>query len=435
MSKFIERLRNVGPGALVAAAFIGPGTVTTCTVSGTSYGYTMLWAMLFATIATTIFQEMAARIGIATKEGLGENVRDGIGNPVLKWLAIFLIIVAIFVGNVAYETGNITGSVLGIQAVAPGSSRIALIVIVALLAFSLLIIGNYQVVEKVLTGIVVIMGVVFIVTACASHADFGAIIHGLFVPKLPANDMKGVLVAIGLIGTTVVPYNLFLHASSAAERWKDPEKIGEARFDAVLSIGLGGIISMCIIIAAAANLNPYLIAGADGVKSVVQDGNVLVANVAKMTGADMAMSLTPLLGSWAGWFIAIGLLAAGFTSTITAPLAASYAVSGALGWGRDMKAWRFRIIWIIVMVCGVFMAIALGKSPAQLILVAQAANAIILPIMAFFVMYCANKGNMGKLKNRLFANIAGIVIIAVTLFICYRNLTSFFTSLKALIGG
>ena len=136
MSKFMERLRNVGPGALVAAAFIGPGTVTTCTVSGTSYGYTMLWAMLFATIATTIFQEMAARIGIATKEGLGENVRDGIGNPVLKWLAIFLIIVAIFVGNVAYETGNITGSVLGIQAVAPGSSRIALIVIVALLAFS-----------------------------------------------------------------------------------------------------------------------------------------------------------------------------------------------------------------------------------------------------------------------------------------------------------
>lgn len=428
-------MKNVGPGALVAAAFIGPGTVTTCTVSGTSYGYTMLWAMLFATIATIIFQEMAARIGIATQKGLGENVRDGIQHPALKWIAIILIIIAIFIGNVAYETGNITGSVLGIQAVAPQSSRIALIIIVAACAFLLLIVGNYNVVEKVLTAIVVVMGVVFIATAVASKADWAGIIHGMFVPKLPANDMSGILVAIGLIGTTVVPYNLFLHASSASERWKDPEQIGDARFDAVLSIGLGGIISMCIIIAAAANLNPYLTVDGNGTKAIIDNGNVLVANVSKMTGADMAKSLTPLLGNWAGWFIAIGLLAAGFTSTITAPLAAAYAVSGSMGWGRDLKSWKFRAIWIIVMVCGVFMAVLLGKSPAQLILVAQAANAIILPIMAFFVMYCANKKSMGKLKNHIFANVAGVVIIGVTLFICYRNLTSFVASVQKLIGG
>jgi manganese transport protein len=435
MSKFGQRLKNIGPGALVAAAFIGPGTVTTCTVSGTSYGYTMLWAMLFATIATIIFQEMAARIGIATQKGLGENVREGIQHPVLKWIAIILIIVAIFIGNVAYETGNITGSVLGIQAVAPSSSRIALIVLVAVCAFALLIIGNYNVVEKVLTAIVVLMGVVFIVTAVASKADWPALIHGLFVPKLPANDMSGILVAIGLIGTTVVPYNLFLHASSAAERWKDPEQIGDARFDAILSIGLGGIISMCIIIAAAANLYPYLTTGAGGVKSIINGDTTLVANISKMTGADMAKSLTPLLGSWAGWFIAIGLLAAGFTSTITAPLAAAYAVSGSLGWGSNMKSARFRAIWIIVMVCGALMAVALGSSPAQLILVAQAANAIILPIMAFFVLYCANKKSMGKLRNHAFANVAGVVIIGVTLFICYRNMTSFVASVQKLIGG
>ena len=71
-----EKLKNIGPGALVAAGFVGPGTVTTCTVSGASYGYTMLWALLFATVATIIFQEMAARIGIVTQEGLGENIRD-----------------------------------------------------------------------------------------------------------------------------------------------------------------------------------------------------------------------------------------------------------------------------------------------------------------------------------------------------------------------
>ena len=116
-SSITEKLKNIGPGALVAAGFVGPGTVTTCTVSGASYGYTMLWALLFATVATIIFQEMAARVGIVTQEGLGENIRDRISHPVLKWIAIVIVIIAIFIGNTAYETGNITGGILGIQAV------------------------------------------------------------------------------------------------------------------------------------------------------------------------------------------------------------------------------------------------------------------------------------------------------------------------------
>ncbi|MGN0293779.1 MAG: divalent metal cation transporter, partial [Lachnospiraceae bacterium] len=120
MSKFVERLKNIGPGALVAAAFIGPGTVTTCTKSGANSGYTLLWAMLFSTIATIVFQEMAARLGIVTQKGLGENIRERIVNPVLKGIAILIVIVAIFVGNSAYETGNITGGILGLQVIFPG---------------------------------------------------------------------------------------------------------------------------------------------------------------------------------------------------------------------------------------------------------------------------------------------------------------------------
>ena len=100
-SSLKQKFKNIGPGALVAAGFVGPGTVTTCTVSGASYGYTMLWCLLFATVAT-IFQEMASRIGIATQEGLGENIRDRISNPALKWIAIVIVIIAIFIGNTAY---------------------------------------------------------------------------------------------------------------------------------------------------------------------------------------------------------------------------------------------------------------------------------------------------------------------------------------------
>ena len=148
----------------------------------------------------------------------------------------------------------------------------------------------------------------------------------------------------------------------------------------------------------------------------------------------MALALTPLLGDWSTWMIGLGLLAAGFSSAITAPLSAAYAVNGVLGWGKGLKDAKFKIVWAIVLVCGCCMAIAWGKSPTQLILVAQAANAILLPIMAFFVIFCANGKDLGKFKNHAFANIAGVIIIVVTLFICYRNMTNFLTSLQTLIG-
>lgn len=413
-SSFIERLKNIGPGALVAAAFIGPGTVTTCTMSGASYGYTMLWALLFATIATIIFQEMAARIGIVTQEGLGENIRDRISNPGLKWFAIIIVIIAIFVGNIAYETGNITGGILGVQAIIPDLSIWPIVVGMAVIAGVLMWIGSYSVIEKVLTGIVIFMGVVFLITAIASSPDWGAVVAGMFIPTIPQEGSAGILTVVGLIGTTIVPYNLFLHASSAAERWKDPDQIGDARFDAVLSIGLGGVISMAILVCAAANIY--------GTGATVSNG------------ADMAAALSPILGDWATWMIALGLLAAGFSSAMTAPLSAAYAVNGVLGWKATLKDLKFKGIWIIVLLAGCVMAIALGASPTELILVAQAANAILLPIMAFFVLYCANGKVLGDYRNHAFANIAGVVIIVITLFMCWRNMGSFITSVQTLIG-
>ena len=415
-SSFVQKLKNVGPGALVAAGFVGPGTVTTCTVSGASYGYTMLWALLFATVATIIFQEMAARIGIVTQEGLGENIRDRISHPVLKWIAIVIVIIAIFIGNIAYETGNITGGILGIQAVAD-VPMVPIVIALGILAFIAMWVGSYKLVEKILTAIVIFMGLVFLVTAFASPVDWGAVVGGLFTPTLPEGQAgaKGILTAVGLIGTTIVPYNLFLHASGAAERFKDPEQVSDARFDCVLSIGLGGIISMAILICAAANMN--------------------AAGITVTNGKDMAIALQPLLGNWATVLIGIGLLAAGFSSAITAPLSAAYAVNGVLGWGKTLKDLQFKVIWMIVLVAGCLMAVLLGKSPTELILVAQAANAILLPIMAFFVMYVANGKSLGKWRNHVFSNVCGVIFICVTLFICWRNMSSFLTSLQTLIGA
>ena len=411
MKKFLERLKNIGPGALVAAAFIGPGTVTTCTASGASSGYTLLWAMLFSTIATIIFQEMSARLGIVTQKGLGENIREKIVNPFLKLITIAIVITAIFIGNTAYETGNITGGIMGLKVIFPNISISIVVIIISALAFILLWSGNYKKIEKVLTGIVILMAVVFIVIAIASSPDWGAVFKGMFTPSFGENNLMTV---VGLIGTTVVPYNLFLHASSSAERWKNKDDLKNARLDTVLSIGLGGLVSMAIIIVASANL--------------YETGTEVV------NGASLAAAVEPILGSWAKWFIAIGLLSAGFTSTITAPLAAAFATTGVLGMKKDLTNIKFKLIWAVVIVIGAFLAIQFGSSPTELILVAQAANAIILPLIAFFILYCINSKEMGEYKNGIVSNILGIIIIIVCCFICYRNFTGFLTSLSALIG-
>ena len=408
-SKFKERLKNIGPGALIAAGFIGPGTITTCTKSGASSGYTLLWAMLFSTVATIIFQEMAARLGIVTGKGLGENIREKISNKALKALAVGIVIVAIFVGNIAYETGNLVGGSMGISTLIPQVPNTIWAPLLGVIAFALLWSGSYKKIEKMLMGLVLVMSVTFFTTAILCKPDLGAIIKGMFIPTAGANDW---LTIVGIIGTTVVPYNLFLHASSVSERWSSKEDLKNARIDTVISIGLGGLISMAVIISASASFY--------GTGTVIDSGAV------------MAAQLEPLLGSWAKWFFGIGLFAAGFTSAITAPLSAAFATTGALGYKKDMKSIKFKSVWMIVLGVGIVLSGLGMSSPTELILVAQAANAIILPIIAIFLIYVLNHNDLGEYKNKLWNNILGLCILCVTLMISYRSLLSFVDTLKGL---
>ncbi|MCD6542969.1 MAG: divalent metal cation transporter, partial [Flavobacteriaceae bacterium] len=114
--------KNIGPATLIAAAFIGPGTVTLCSIAGVEFGYYLLWAMLLSIIATIVLQEMAARLGIITQKGLSEVLRNEIKNPVFRVFSMILVISAIVIGNAAYEAGNISGGVLGLSTIIPNSN-------------------------------------------------------------------------------------------------------------------------------------------------------------------------------------------------------------------------------------------------------------------------------------------------------------------------
>jgi len=396
-------LKNFGPGVLVSAAFIGPGTVTVCTLAGVNFQYSLLWALLLSIIACIILQEMAARLGIIAQKGLSECIREEIKHPIIRTLAIILVFSAIVVGNAAYEAGNITGAVLGITAIAPslsidnqGFSLNLWSIIIGAVAFILLAIGNYKILEKVFIALVCLMGISFLVTAFLVKPHLGEILKGLFIPS---TGSAGLLTVMALIGTTVVPYNLFLHASLVSEKWKKPEDLRVARKELIITILLGGLISMAIVISAA------------------------VPNLLNVTSAaDLAVGLEPLFGKYATWFIAIGLLAAGITSSITAPLAAAYVVKGCMGWKGGLQSFKFKSVWAGIIIMGVFFS-SLRLQPIEIIKFAQVANGILLPVIAIFLLWIVNKSSvLGKFKNTVLQNVLGIVIISISILLGSRSI-------------
>lgn len=401
----IKTKSTFGPGLIITAAFIGPGTVTTCTLAGAGFGYSLLWTMVFAIFATCVLQEMSGRVGLIGGMGLGEAINKELPG----WLrigGIIMVVGAIGVGNAAYQTGNIIGADLGLSAIT-GFEKISVFSVEISLwplfiggaAFMLLWFGSYKSLAKVFAGFVALMSICFIVTAAMIKPDFIALVKGILIPKLTENNKY---IALGLIGTTIPPYNFFLYASLIREKFADKNDLRPARQDMFIAVLIGGLISMAIIITAAAAFF--------GTATVISGAG------------DMALQLEPLLGSWAKIAIAIGLFVAGMSSAITAPLAAGYAITGAFQWDKRLQSRGFRAIWCTVLFTGMFFA-SIGLEPIPAIIFAQVANGAILPIVAIFLLYIMNsKRLLGEHVNSRGANIVGAIIILISIILGARGI-------------
>ncbi len=399
--------KNIGPGPLVAAAFIGPGTVTVCTLAGVGFGFALLWAMVFSVIATVVLQEMSARLGVVTQKGLSEIIRTEIRQPYLRGVIILLVLSAIVVGNAAYEAGNISGGVLGLETIF-GNTALELgnlsvnnlSLIIGIVAFIILFIGNYKILERALVFMVILMSVAFLITAIITKPSFSEILNGIFKLSTPNGS---ILTIIALIGTTVVPYNLFLHVSLVKEKWHNKKDLKSARKDIFVAVVLGGIVSMCIIISAAS----------------IQTQEINSA-------ADLALGLEPLFGSFSKYVLAFGLFAAGITSAITAPLAAAYVATGCLGWDSNLQSRRFKLVWMVVLGLGIVFA-SIGFKSIEIIKFAQVANGLLLPLIAGFLIWIMNKSSiLGSYKNSYFQNVLSILILGVTLFLGLKSILNVF---------
>jgi len=398
-------IKNIGPGTVIAAAFIGPGTITMCSIAGSKYGLDLMWALLFSLLVTTILQLTAAKIGLITQKGLSANLLESFDSQTFKYLAIALVLSAILVGNTAYQAGNISGGVLGVSSIFgqlsysfTGFNINFYSILVGLLAFVILFTGNIRFIERVLIGLVLIMSLAFLTSAIIVQPDFVLIIKGLFIPKFPEGSL---LVIIGLIGTTVVPYNIFLHASLVSDKWDSVSDLKFVKIDTLLAVVLGGIISLSVMITA----------------SAIGDVNI-------QSASDLALGIEPLFGGFSKLIISLGLFAAGLTSSVTAPLAAAYVTCGCMRCEANIRSKKFRGIWLIVLFLGVIFS-SLDFSSIEIIKFAQVANGILLPVIAVFLLIVANNARLlNNQVNGYFLNLITIIIILFTMFIGIKSVLS-----------
>lgn len=393
-----DKVKAIGPGAVVTGSFVGPGTITTCTKAGASFGFALLWAVLFSIIATIIIQEMSARLGIITQKGLGEAIINTFKSKIGRILSAIFVGGSVVLGCAAYNAGDLTGAALGLSTMI-GFQITSITPFMGLFVLSLLWIGSFETIKKIFMLLVIIMAIIFILTMIIVNPNYSLILQGSFIPTIPN---ESILTIIAIIGTTIVPYNFFIHSATAKRTWNNADELELSKWDIYFSITVGGLITAAVVITA----------------------SVVMFGMDVKNAADMAIQLKPLLGDYAEIVLGIGIFAAGLACSISSPMGAAYVISSFLGWGYNHNDIRFKITCSIILLIGITIS-STGFNPISLILSAQILNGIILPVIVIYLVYITSQYNvLGEYKNNTIKTILGIVIAIISIFLGGSSLIS-----------
>ncbi len=403
---FKKKILSILFWSVISAAFIGPGTVTTATKAGATFEFDLLWALVFSTAACVLLQEASARITIISGKNLGQAIGKQFENSSSKKSVLILVIGAIIIGCAAYEAGNFIGAISGLVLMFDNVSPKLLVLIMGVLVFLTLNLPSITYIANFMGILVFSMGVAFFTTAIQLNPPIEAILEGSFIPKIPDGDGAGLLI-LGLIGTTVVPYDIFLGSGVIEGK---TQKISEMRFGISVAIILGGIISMSILAVGTAIETEYSFEA-------------------------LADTLTSEIGAWAVYIFGFGMFAAGFSSAITAPLASAITAKSLFQSSSTDSKWStqstyFKTVWFVVLLTGIIFGLADVK-PIPAIILAQALNGFILPFISIFlIIVINNRGVMGdKNINGWFSNILMTIVVWVTLILGFINLVQAFVSI------
>lgn len=390
-----KRFLNILFWSILSAAFIGPGTVTTAASAGVEFGYTLIWTLIFSIIACYVLQEAAARIYAVSGVNLGEAIQKEYSESKTGKFIIGVVLVSILTGCAAFEAGNIVGAVAGISLLSDSIPQWLVVGAIGGVAGVLLWKGTVRQIATLLGIVVAIMGFCFLITALLIPHDIPELFSDGFLPSIPSGSE---ILVLGLIGTTVVPYNIFLGSGL-----KHAQNLSEMKASMLIAIGLGGFISITILLTGTA------ISGSFSFEA-------------------LAFALSERLGNWAYALLGIGLFGAGISSTLTAALAASITAQSLLSKPGSDQKWneenlRFRSVWISVLLIGVLFGL-LNFQPVPVIILAQALNGIILPVIAIILFLLINNSRIinKKHQNNLVYNLVTAAVVFLSVLIGMTNL-------------
>ncbi|WP_425589803.1 Nramp family divalent metal transporter [Fictibacillus fluitans] len=377
----------LGPAFLVSVGYIDPGNWATNIEGGAAFGYTLLWVLLLSNLMAILLQTTAAKLGVATGKSLSENCRQHFKKPV----AVFLWITA-ELAAMATDLAEFLGAALGIYLLL-GIPLFPAALIGAAVTFGILMLHKYgfRFIEQIILGFVIIVAAVYIVELFYAKPDLGQVGYHLVVPHL---NSASILVAIGMLGATVMPHNIFLHSSVVKNRLKKNQPKHNHRVykyaivDSLLALNVAWFINSAMIVVAAA---------------------VFYKNGVKVTSIEDAYStLTPLLGGFASLAFAIALLSAGLSSSVTGTMAGQYILEGFLN--IKIPIWVRRVVTMIP----ALIIIGMGINTWKALVVSQVILSMQLPFTIIpLIMFTRNKKIMGSYANKRWTNILLILVAAV----------------------
>ncbi|RCS60097.1 Nramp family divalent metal transporter [Microbacterium sp. JB110] len=360
---------RIGPAFVTAALVFGPGSITTASSLGAGFAYDLVWVPVVATILMLCFVNIAVRIGLTTDQGSVGTVSARFGRIVGILIALGALVVV-----ASFQAGNSVGAGAAAEVLFDTNTAVLAGVFTAVAIAFVWLPSFYRNLERVMVPLVLLMLVLFVITAVVSQPDPGALLRGL-IPTIPTGSNA---VVVAAVATTFSVVGAFYQITLVREKGWGPDEFVQARRDASLGTVILGGLSFVIMIAAAGVLNP--------------------AGETVSSPADLAAVLQPI-GQWAPVLFAIGLWAAAFTSLVGNATIGGSMLAGAIGkesGGLDSPI--VKVCVTVVMAIGGIVAIVFGGIPIQLILTAQAVTIFIVPLIGLVMVLLARHRDRGRLK-------------------------------------
>ena len=354
----------LGPGIVSGFADNDAGGITTYSIAGARFGYALLWVILVSQVALLVTQEIGARMGLATGQGLVGLIRERFG---VRWAAFATL--TMLVANLGTTVSEFAGigaalSLFGIPA--PISAIVAAIAVTTLIGA-----GNFNRVQYAFVGIGIIVSGAYIISAVLAEPDVGAALHSLLVPG-GTIDGAYMLAVVGVVGTTITPWGQQFIQAYVVDKRIRPEELTAERIDVLIGVFITNVIAAFIVVACAATL------WASGIRDI-------------SSAADAAKALGPLAGNIAALVFAVGLVAASLLGLGAVPLSSAYTAAEVFGWEQGVE-WRIReapafygLLAFFIGFAALFMLIP-GLPLIQVMFAAQVVNGLLLPVILVFVM-------------------------------------------------